>query len=277
MKLSRIAIIIPYYGKFPWYFDLFLHSVSFNPSIDIIIVSDLPKPVYCPNNVRFIKMTQEEIRKLASLKLNFKVEVDMPYKLCDFRPAYGYIFSDYIKEYDFWGFGDIDVIYGNVRDFISEDLLASYDFISVRDDYVTGFFSLVRNTVLMNTLFMKSKDHIKVFSSPGYCRFDECAMHIYHLLGNRVSIYDIQWDIESMTYIVKKYHDEKLIRACFYFLCMEATPGNMIWNNGVLIYDNKSELLLYHLIDLKKRNRGQNIAYESIPDCYYIDCNRIRL
>jgi hypothetical protein len=205
------------------------------------------------------------------------VKIDIPYKLCDFKPAYGYIFADYIKEYDFWGFGDIDVIYGNVRDFIREDLLLSYDFISVRDDYVTGFFSLLRNTDLMNTLFMRSKDYIKVYSESEYCRFDECAINIYHQLGYRVSIYDIQWDIESMTYIVKKYHDEKLIRACFEFFCMEAMPGNMIWNKGILIYNNRSELLLYHLIDFKQRNREQNIRYGSIPDCYYIDCNRIRL
>jgi hypothetical protein len=221
-------------------------------------------------------MSLQEIQKLASQKLNFKARIDFPYKLCDFKPTYGYIFSDLIKEYDFWGFGDIDVIYGNIRDFISDDLLSSCDFICVRDDYVTGFFSLVRNTVTTNMLFTKSKDYVNVLSKSEYCNFDECMFYTFNLFTNKVSIYDIKWDIEPMSYIVKKYNDEKLIRASFEFFVMEAIPGKMMWDRGTLIYDNRVELLLYHLIDFKKYNKGDNIAYDNIPDIYYIDTNRIR-
>jgi hypothetical protein len=216
------------------------------------------------------------MQDLASQKLKFEAKMEQTYKLCDFRPAYGFIFSDLIKKYDFWGFGDIDVIYGNIRDFITDDLLSSFDFISVRDDYITSFFSLVRNTETMNMLFTKSKDYVKVLSDPEYLRFDECPYHIFNLLTNRVSIYDINWNIESMTYIVKKYNDEKLIRASFEFFVMEAIPGKMMWDRGTLIYDNRVELLLYHLIDFKKYNKGDDIAYDNIPDIYYIDTNRIR-
>jgi hypothetical protein len=223
-------------------------------------------------------MSLKEIRDLASQKLNFEVKIDMPYKLCDFKPAYGFIFSDFIKDYDFWGFGDIDVIYGNIRDFISDSLLSSCDFICVRDDYVTGFFSLVRNTETANMLFTRSKDYVKVLSESKYCNFDECPIHIFTLLTNRVSIYDsrIKWDIESMSYIVKKYSDEKLIKTCFEFFVTEGMPGKLMWNNGILIYDNRVERLLYHLIDFKKYNRGYNVVYENIPDIYYIDADKIR-
>jgi hypothetical protein len=221
-------------------------------------------------------MSWTEIRQLISRKLQRETNITVPYKLCDFRPAYGLIFSDLIREYDFWGFGDIDVIYGNIRKFMTEDLLSRHDFISVRDDYVTGFFSLVRNNEKMNTFFTKSKDYVKVFSGSEYYRFDECPYSLYWLLDRKVSIYDVKWEIESLCYLVMKYNDEKFIRAHFDFIVAEWMPGKMVWNNGTLTYRDQYELLLYHLIDFKKKNRPQNIIYENIPPVYYIDRDQIR-
>jgi hypothetical protein len=275
MKNKTIAMIIPYYGKFPWYFNLFLHSASYNPSVDILIFTDLERPVYCPDNVHFIKMSLSEFCQLASQKLKLDIEIHTPYKICDFKPAYGLIFGDFIKEYDFWGIGDIDIIYGNIRHFMTEDLLSTYDFISVRDDYVTGFFSLFRNTETMNTLFMKSKDYVKVFSKPAICGFDEFFYHFYNLIDRDAST-DEKEKLESMTYIVKKYNDEKLIKAHFDFMVVEGIPGNLMWDNGILSYMDKYEALLYHLISFKRVNKEQNVEYESIPDVYHIDRDKIR-
>jgi hypothetical protein len=84
MNRTRIAVLIPYYGAFPWYFKFFLHSVSYHPCIEILIFTDLPKPDYCPGNVHFVKMSLPEIESLASRKLNLKARIDSPYKLCDF-------------------------------------------------------------------------------------------------------------------------------------------------------------------------------------------------
>lgn len=63
------------------------------------------------------------------------VAIPNSYKLCDFKPTYGLIFSEYIAKYDFWGMGDIDVIYGNIRDFITEDVLNNNDIITVKHDF----------------------------------------------------------------------------------------------------------------------------------------------
>lgn len=56
----------------------------------------------------------DEIKVTASEKLSFAVNIGYPYKLCDFKPAYGFLFPEIIKRYDFWGHGDIDVVYGNI-------------------------------------------------------------------------------------------------------------------------------------------------------------------
>jgi hypothetical protein len=73
-----------------------------------------------------------------------------------------------------------------------------------------------------------------------------------------------------------KYSDEKLIRSHFDFIVAEWTPGKMVWDRGTLTFHDTYEILLYHLIDFKKKNRAQNIIYENIPDVYYIDKDKIR-
>lgn len=234
------------------------------------MITDLEKPDYCPDNVHFVKMSMDDVRDLASSKLNFEVQIDNPYKFCDLKPAYGYIFSDLLKPYDFWGIGDIDIIYGNIRKFMTDELLSTYDVISVRPEYISGFFTLHRNIQKVNELFMESRDYKKVFSDPKHYCFDECS-NMYGLLwDNKTSVYDIDWEIQSMTYITKKAHDEGKIKALFEFFVVEGVPGRLKWDHGVLSYNNQWEALLYHLIAFKKKAKAPEITFHSIPDCYRI-------
>lgn len=53
-------------------------------------------------------------------------------------------------------------------------MLEEYDFISVRHDYTTGCFALYKNTPMLNTFFMRSKEYKKVFSNSEHYCFDEC-------------------------------------------------------------------------------------------------------
>ena len=272
--LTKIAIVICYYGKFPWYFDFYLHSVSFNPSVDILIITDLQRPAYCPDNVHFIKMSMDEVRVLASSKMGFEVKIDHPYKFCDLKPAYGYIFSDILQSYSFWGIGDIDVIYGNIREFITEELLSVYDVISVRTEYISAFFCLFRNIQPINELFMESRDYIKVFSDSNHFCFDECS-NMHTSLTANISVYDIDWEIQSMTYITKKAHDERRINALFEFFVVEGVPGDLKWDMGTLIYNDEWEVLLYHMFDFKRRAKISPMTFYAIPACYYIKKDRI--
>ncbi len=64
--------------------------------------------------------------------------------------AFGFLFAEIKKGYDFLGHGDIDVVYGNIRDFMTEEVLNNQDVISSWHDYNTGTFCLFRNNKLMN-------------------------------------------------------------------------------------------------------------------------------
>src|SRR5262245_52309338 len=141
--LTKIAILTCYFGKLPWYFQYFLHSCRYNPTVDFILITDREEDFESkPKNVIHIKKSLEEIESMATKKLGFKTKISTPYKLFDVKPAYGFLFSDILKKYDFWGHGDIDVVYGNIRGFMTKKLLSEYEVISVRHDYVTGTFAL---------------------------------------------------------------------------------------------------------------------------------------
>jgi len=272
-KNKKIAIVICYFGKFPWYFSYFLHSCKFNPTIDFFIFSDIDYEAELPENVTIIKTTIDKIKIIASEKFGFSVSIDSPYKLCDFKPAYGLIFSEFIKPYDCWGQSDLDVIYGDIRNFISNKLLDEYDFISVRHDYTSGCFALYRNNYLMNNFFKRSKDYKKVFSNDKHFCFDECSF-AWDALTEGKSIFEIETEIESFTHIIKSAINNNEIKAHFDFILVEGVPGKIKFDHGKIIYKNAFEVILYHLIVLKKIYQPK-FQKRKIPNLFYISPKRI--
>lgn len=262
-------------GKLPWYFEYFVHSCRYNPSVDFIIFSDdasYPKEGL-PSNVHLQFITLQHFSQLASSKLDFQVDVKSPYKLCDFKPAYGLLFGDLITDYDFWGHGDIDVILGNIRSFMTYDVLAHHDLISVRHDFLTGYFQLFRNEEKMNTLFMRSKDYQKVMQSDVHFCFDETNFQ-FAAFAEGKSVDEVSSEIESMMHVVRRAERENHIRAFFDFLVVEGIPGHLKWSKGTLLFRRRFEILLYHMIHFKKKYTPRH-KHRIIPDTFTISTNRI--
>ena len=146
MNKHSVALILPYYGKFPNYFPLWLKSAGANTNFTFMIFTDIDMSGYnIPDNVHVHKMTMEEVRQRASRHLGFEAVLTMPYKLCDYKPMYGLIFEDYLKGYDFWGHIDPDIIWGNLENFITDDLLDEY----IRLFHL-GHMNIYRNTDEVN-------------------------------------------------------------------------------------------------------------------------------
>ncbi|WP_276378961.1 DUF6625 family protein [Flavobacterium sp. H4147] len=272
--MKSIAVITCWYGEYPWYFPYFIHSCAFNPSIDFYIITDnLETILRKPDNVIIVLKTLEELKLDASEKLGFQVNIDYPYKLCDFKPAYGFLFPEIIEEYDFWGQSDLDIIYGNIRDFITIDMLDKYDFISVRHDYTTGCFALYKNNPIMNTFFMKSKDYMKVLSNSKHYCFDECNFAWDELTSGK-AIFDLDTEIESFTHIIKKAELKNEIKVHFDFILLEGLTGRITFDNGRVYYKNQFEGIMYHLFWFKKiYNVNKKVL--KVPDKYYISKTKI--
>lgn len=254
--MHRIIIINFYIGPLPWYFKLFLKSCELNDSIDFLIFSDQNISDVIPSNIETTFLDLEGFNELASEKLDLDINLRSAYKLCDFKPAYGKIFNDYISEYDIWGICDIDTILGNIRNFFNTTLLNNYDVFSVRNDYPTGFFMLFRNNEKINSLFEKSKDYKKVLTSKEHFCFDECNFQHERLsLGEDLA--NIPFTIESFHNVLVKQEEKNELKVFREFMVIEGIPGKMVWTQGLLIYKQNFEVLLYHLINFKSNKNSK--------------------
>lgn len=166
----KIALIIPYFGKFKNYFPLFLMSCKNNPTINWLVFTDSNDNYEWPQNVKCIKMSFWDFRDIVQQNFEFSISLDSPYKLCDYKPAYGEILQDYLKEYDFWGHCDCDMIFGDIREFISDDTLLHYTKIFSR-----GHLTIYKNDEDTNSFYRTQKeiDYKKVYTSLQSYSFDE--------------------------------------------------------------------------------------------------------
>lgn len=127
---NRIILILPYFGKLPNFFPFWLQSCVNNKDIDFLIITDNENlEVSSYKNIFKVTMTFDDCRAIIEEKLNRRVLLERPYKLCDYRPLYGKIFEDYIEGYEFGGFCDCDMIFGDISKFITDEILNNYRFI----------------------------------------------------------------------------------------------------------------------------------------------------
>lgn len=150
--MKKIVVFAVYYGKFPAYFPLFLLSCKYNETIDFIIVTDnieLNVKYDIPKNVKIVNMGLHDIKLRLDKVVGFETQITTPYKLCDVKVMYGEVFKDLVNGYDFWGYCDIDLIFGDIRHFITDDILENSE-----KCYILGHFSLYKNIDKINKLFM---------------------------------------------------------------------------------------------------------------------------
>lgn len=168
-----IKVIAMYFGKLPDYFNLWLKSCEHNKGIDFLVITDDTTKYQLPQNVEIHITSLDDIKTLINKKVGVKVNFDRPYKLCDFRPAYGIIFDNLLEGYSFWGHCDLDMIFGDIRGFITNDILREYTKILNR-----GHFTLYKNNHEVNNYFKlehEELDYIEVFESSSNYIFDEWA------------------------------------------------------------------------------------------------------
>lgn len=154
-EAPSICFVIPYFGRWPFWMPLFLESCRCNPDIDWLLFSDCGEPENLPANVRIEPMDYAGYCALVSQRLDIAFAPENPYKLCDLKPALGYIHQDRLQGYEFWAFGDLDLIYGRLRRYFTAERLARYDLYSTHARRVSGHLCLLRNTDTMRQAFMR--------------------------------------------------------------------------------------------------------------------------
>lgn len=150
-----IRFVIPYFGRWPFWISFYLESCRRNPDIDWLFFTDCGIPDNPPDNVHFVEMSYQAYCQLVSARLGIEFYPEQPYKLCDIKPALGYIHADRLEDVDFWAFGDIDVVYGDLRRYFTVERLAAKDLLATHHRRVSGHLCLLRNTATMREAFMR--------------------------------------------------------------------------------------------------------------------------
>tara|TARA_R110001599_G_scaffold69519_1_gene195953 strand:+ start:1025 stop:1894 length:870 start_codon:yes stop_codon:yes gene_type:complete len=175
MNPPSIRFVIPYFGRWPFWMRFFLEGCRRNPDIDWLLFTDCGIPENAPENVRFIELSFAAYCQWVSARLGINFHPEQAYKLCDIKPALGYIHADELEGVDFWAFGDIDVIYGDLRRYFTAERLAKKDLFATHHRRISGHLCLLRNTARMREAFMRIPHWQQRYANPMHQALDEGA------------------------------------------------------------------------------------------------------
>ena len=163
-----IYIFITYYGVWPSYFQHYLDSLAINDDLlQVIMITDIPTEQYTlPNNIHLVEMSFCDIKIRAAEFLHEpQFEIPSYYKMCDFKIIYHVLFADildslHISEADHIGWGDIDLIYGKLSNFIP--FLNNFDLIGKQGHFTAfknspGFKSIYHDIDRLKTRLMDQR------------------------------------------------------------------------------------------------------------------------
>lgn len=264
--MYKVAIIVPYFGQLPNYFQLWLFTAGKNTEIDFLVFSDSNFNKYnVPENVHIFKMTFDEVKQRVANILRYKFVLHKPYKICDYRPLYGRIFSDYLVSYDFWAHCDPDIIWGNLKKFITEDIMSNYDKI-----YNRGHLTFYRNISNINNAVLTggTKNNITskdVYTSKYSAHFDEHeeVNDLITAVGGK--IYH-QVDAADIGYMKKEFVCMKHDKPC-------ETVAAFCWQDGTLVgfaqNGDKFDRVEYPYVHLQKRKMELNLS-DSLDNNFWI-------
>lgn len=169
IRNMKVALILPYFGRFDSLFPLWLETCRWNKDFDWLVFTDDRREFDYPENVKVTYMEFAELREKIQKLYDFSIALDAPYRLCNFRPAYGEVFEEHLKDYDAWGFCDNDMLFGNLANMIPKDLPTLYK--------VGGFghLSLVPNTREIRNIYKYADAYKIAFSHSNLLFYDEDA------------------------------------------------------------------------------------------------------
>lgn len=156
-------------------------------------------------------MQLAEVEQLAKRYVLEEAIIPQPYKICDFRPSYGAMFQDYITRggYDFWGHCDCDMIFGDIRKFITDEILDKHERVLTR-----GHLTIYKNSREVNSSYrnVQKPSYKEVYTSAKSFSFDEWAgTSMWWKISKSEKLYDeiVFDDIAPYVYSFYSYQKRK--------------------------------------------------------------------
>lgn len=241
VRHGKALLILPYFGSFGPWFPLYLHSLSNQHTLDLLLLSDA-QPPGLPPNARLVGMTFDHVRELATGRLGTPVRLHRLRNICDLKPAYGMVFEEFIREYEYWAFGDEDVLYGDLDRMLAPHLDGTVDLVVPGTEKlrtragVQGHLTVIRNHPRTNQLAIKDPAYKEVLVSHEHWAYDETSWRYGREISSFTKIVkeaeargelSIRWGIPTVTHLPQ--------RGRWY-----------VYDGRTLHEDNGKEILYYH-------------------------------
>lgn len=168
-----LLMICCYFGRWPPWIDFFVESCKWNPGVCWRFYTDCVEPANKAANIEYVQISFAGYKALVSARLGCRFDPPEAYKLCDLRPALGFIHEQDIADYPFFGFGDIDVIFGNISQFYGPERLSAFDVISTHPERISGHFAVLRNCPDIRGAFERIGNFRSLLERPDYLGLDE--------------------------------------------------------------------------------------------------------
>lgn len=213
-----------------------------------------------PPNVTFRPTTRHELSVRASALFNTNVDL-RPRKLCDLKIAYGSLFADDLRGFDFWTPSDLDIVWGDIRRFITEDLLSQYDIVTSRRKRLSGHFTLFRNTDAINRTYELIPDVARRMAIPTYEHLDERELTACLERTNA----------EGQQNAPRLFWREEWAPSAAYQKSLTDDPADRLWwRDGRTFRADGAEVLYIHFHKLKPTMDTINFSYADAPRSFAI-------
>jgi hypothetical protein len=155
-----------YFGRWPAWMNFFIESCKWNPDVRWRFYTDCGEPENRADNVDTVPISFHDYKALVRDRLGIAFDPAHPYKLCDLRPCLGFLHEQDTAGYPFFGYGDLDVIYGRISDFYGPERLADVDVASTHPERLSGHFAVLRNTPALRHAFERIPDYRALLEMP---------------------------------------------------------------------------------------------------------------
>lgn len=172
--MPTIRFLVTYYGAWPGYFRMWADSVAANPEIEVVFITDLPRPDWLPANVRLHQLDFEGFMQRMEQLLEQPLPRLRYHKLCDYKPLYALAFPELIGDVPYWGYCDVDLVFGDLYPLVAAARRGDYDILSPFS-YTVGHCCVVRNEERALRIALHTEQLIPRLHQPGITFIDEGA------------------------------------------------------------------------------------------------------
>jgi hypothetical protein len=126
-KGKQIALVSVWFGEEPKCFSVWLKTAAFNANVDFYVICDFQPTSAPPANVKIVRETKEVYSSKVSDAFGIPFSLGNPYKLCDQKLLIFSLYSGFLSDYEWFGYCDLDIVWGDLSLDLTPFALAKFD------------------------------------------------------------------------------------------------------------------------------------------------------